>query len=48
VEERIDLMVHLDVHFIIVFLELDGFHSIVDLSDQKAEFILGGLLFIMI
>lgn len=48
VEECIDLLLHLDVKFIVVFLELDGFDSLIHFSDQEAELILGSLFFLRI
>jgi len=48
VEERVDLMLHIHVLLIVVLLQLDSFHSLVHLSDQVAEFVLGGLLLLLI
>jgi len=48
VEERVDLLLHLDVQFVVILLELDSLDSLVHLSNQQAEFVLGGLIFLLV
>jgi len=48
VKEGINLSLHLDIEFIVVFFEFDGFHSLVHFSDQNAELFFGRLVLIMI
>jgi hypothetical protein len=46
VEEAIDFMLHTDVEFIVVFVELDGLDSLVHLLDEKAESLFSGKLIV--
>lgn len=48
VEERVDLLLHLDIEFKVILLELDGFDSLVHFFDQEAELFLGGLVFLLV
>lgn len=48
VQEAIDLLLHLDVQLEVVFLELDGLDSLVDLFDENAEPLFGCELVVLV